>query len=389
MDDVTRIFPGFYLGSVPAVNRSNLDDHGITHIVSVLNGFKPKWTNMYKYLHIDIIDTPSAELYQYFEKTFEFIEKGRQEGNVLVHCFAGISRSATVVVAYIMRKLKISLEDALGLVTDARPIVCPNEGFMKQLQKYEAEIKASTIKAKTTSQSKIYYYGPKNTTFDIVDDDEDEEDEDDDDFTDDDEDSEEEEKDKKKKPTTKGQATTTTTIQSLSEATVNISISDESSTNKTTETTATITTTTTTITAETRANEEEDEENENKEIIKINRELGQYRYCCRGCSKELFLDYDILDHEQGSGQTAFKWNKRDHHDQNKKDDIICTSFFLGEINFVLEQTYSGMDGKLNCDNCKEKLGSWSWSGEQCSCGAWIAPSFQIPKTRIDEKRVLN
>jgi len=388
MDDVTRIFPGFYLGSVPAVNRSNLDDHGITHIVSVLNGFKPKWTNMYKYLHIDIIDTPSSELYQYFEKTFEFIEKGRQEGAVLVHCFAGISRSATVVVAYIMRKLKLTLDDALGLVTDARPIVCPNEGFIRQLQKYEVEIKANTIKAKTTLQSKIYYYGPKNTAFNLLDEDDDDEDEDDDDdFTDDDEDSSEDEKDKKKKQTTKATATTKKEIISLSEATLNISISDESKITESIEiATSSLTTTTTTITDSKNTNEEEEgEENENE--IQIKRELGQYRYCCRGCSKDLFLDFDIMEHDQGSGQTAFKWNKRDHHD-TKKENIQCTSFFIGEIDFVLAQTYNGMDGKLNCDKCNEKLGSWSWSGEQCSCGAWIAPSFQIPKTRVDEKRVL-
>jgi protein-tyrosine phosphatase len=49
---------------------------------------------------------------------------------------AGVSRSATVCIAYILQKLKVSLEDAVGLVKDANPDICPNDGFMKQLKAY-------------------------------------------------------------------------------------------------------------------------------------------------------------------------------------------------------------------------------------------------------------
>ncbi|KAN0055457.1 hypothetical protein ACTA71_008569 [Dictyostelium dimigraforme] len=400
MNDVSRIFPGFYIGSLPSVNRNTLDKYQITHVCSVLNEFQPKWTKIYKYLHIDIYDSPSVDIMKYFDKTFQFIEEGRKDGGVLVHCFAGISRSATICIAYIMRKLNISFEDAHGLVSDARPIIYPNESFIKQLKKYELILKKNRENPQIVEKKES-------------EDEDEEDDDDDDDFDEDDEDESEDEDDdfdeefdnvvKKKNSNNKK-----VNIKSTTKVFSNISISSEQPTptpipnpnsenletkivtiDSTTSTSTTITTTTTTTV------EKEGEE----ESTSPKATLGQHRYSCRKCSKDLFLDFDILDHEQGQGQTSFKWNKRDNTTCNKsvgakgeqvedQNKIICTSYFISEIDFALSQTQSAMEGKLFCPSCNEKLGSWSWSGEQCSCGAWIAPSFQIPKTRVDEKKVL-
>jgi hypothetical protein len=51
----------------------------------------------------------------------------------LVHCRAGVSRSAAVVVAYVMHHKQWSLQQALDHVRARRPIVCPNRGFMQKL----------------------------------------------------------------------------------------------------------------------------------------------------------------------------------------------------------------------------------------------------------------
>ena len=69
------------------------------------------------------------------------------EGSVLIHCSAGISRvimrlmqSATLVIAYIMKKKKMSFREAIRIVRKKRKNVCPNLGFERQLKEYEKEI---------------------------------------------------------------------------------------------------------------------------------------------------------------------------------------------------------------------------------------------------------
>ena len=65
------------------------------------------------------------------------------EGNekVLVHCWAGASRSATIVIVYIMWKYKTSAEDAINYVLQKRTSVLPNSGFQKQLKIFEKLLK--------------------------------------------------------------------------------------------------------------------------------------------------------------------------------------------------------------------------------------------------------
>jgi protein-tyrosine phosphatase len=56
---------------------------------------------------------------------------------VVVNCYAGVSRSSSIVIAYIMYKYKLTLEEALQYVKSKRPIVQPNVGFMRQLKGLE------------------------------------------------------------------------------------------------------------------------------------------------------------------------------------------------------------------------------------------------------------
>ena len=48
--------------------------------------------------------------------------------------------------------------------------------------------------------------------------------------------------------------------------------------------------------------------------------------------------------------------------------------------------FADNEGKLNCPHCRAKLGSFTWSGEQCSCGRWVTPAFMFNKSKVDEKR---
>ena len=67
---------------------------------------------------------------------------------VLVHCQAGISRSSTVVISYLMRFRDMSYDEALLFVHARRPVISPNSAFVKQLKAYEAEIKMRDAKFK-------------------------------------------------------------------------------------------------------------------------------------------------------------------------------------------------------------------------------------------------
>lgn len=45
--------------------------------------------------------------------------------------------------------------------------------------------------------------------------------------------------------------------------------------------------------------------------------------------------------------------------------------------------------QLLCPKCNSKLGSFNWYGEQCSCGRWVTPAFQMHKNRVDEIKHIN
>ena len=65
------------------------------------------------------------------------IEKGRKVGGVLVHCYAGVSRSSTFVIAYIMQKWNKSYDVSKEEVKLSRSCIYPNDGFVHHLKSYD------------------------------------------------------------------------------------------------------------------------------------------------------------------------------------------------------------------------------------------------------------
>ena len=86
---------------------------------------------------IQIDDVSSRNIIKYFGECLNFIDGNEK---VLVHCMAGVSRSATIVIVYIMWKKKMKFDDALNFVKNKRPIVDPNDGFVEQLKLFEKEL---------------------------------------------------------------------------------------------------------------------------------------------------------------------------------------------------------------------------------------------------------
>jgi len=136
------VVPGVFLGSVGAAHdKSSLDANGITHILTVAGGFPPKFPESYDYLVVDVADASCENLTSHFDACLKFIARALLDGgNVLVHCFAGRSRSTTVVAAYVMATEGYSFKETMTLIKRVRPAAQPNAGFVAQLVAFEKHL---------------------------------------------------------------------------------------------------------------------------------------------------------------------------------------------------------------------------------------------------------
>uniref|UniRef100_S4RBU7 Dual specificity protein phosphatase n=1 Tax=Petromyzon marinus TaxID=7757 RepID=S4RBU7_PETMA len=136
-----EILPYLYLGCArDSTNLAALAEHGIRYILNVTpnvpNAFESRRDFVYK--QIPVPDHWSQNLSQFFPEAIAFIDEARQKKcGVLVHCLAGISRSVTVTVAYLMQTLNLSLNDAYDLVRNKKANISPNFNFMGQLLDFE------------------------------------------------------------------------------------------------------------------------------------------------------------------------------------------------------------------------------------------------------------
>ena len=135
-----------YLGNMNSANNSGLLRRlRVTHILTICP-MRPNPVSGIEYLHVSIQDTPSARISQQFRRCIRFIEEGLARGGVLlVHCYAGVSRSATIIIAYLMKVRGLSYPEAVGSVHRSRPIIKPNIGFVQQLQDFAATLERRAI----------------------------------------------------------------------------------------------------------------------------------------------------------------------------------------------------------------------------------------------------
>mmetsp|Transcript_42092 Transcript_42092/g.51060 ORF Transcript_42092/g.51060 Transcript_42092/m.51060 type:complete len:208 (-) Transcript_42092:292-915(-) len=161
-----RIADGIYLGSIGAASsKDTLKALSITHILCVASAIQPKFPEDFNYKTVAVLDSPTVELSEYFEECFEYINKVIAGGEaLLVHCFAGKSRSATIVLAWLMKHKQFSLEDAIAYTKSCRDVINPNAGFMQQLAAYDRTLKAG----RGTVQDAANTVNPVDTAVDPV-----------------------------------------------------------------------------------------------------------------------------------------------------------------------------------------------------------------------------
>lgn len=123
----------------------------------------------------------------------------------------------------------------------------------------------------------------------------------------------------------------------------------------------------------------------------------------------------VVDHESGQGQLSFSYHKRNsnidittnasvpegsevNQSLNKVNASLnpllaslalqnntCSSYFIEPMQW-LEGLMDELQGRIDCPKCQCKLGSYNWSGDQCSCGRWITPTFMLHRNKVDEVR---
>lgn len=136
---MNKIQDKLYLGNIKAASDlKSLKAAGITHVLQVASGIKPFFPNDLTYKVINVLDSSNQSLLRHFPAAIQFIKDGMSRGGaVLVHCYAGVSRSATCVIAFLMQERDLSFEDAFSFASKQRPVIFPNMGFQRQLTEFE------------------------------------------------------------------------------------------------------------------------------------------------------------------------------------------------------------------------------------------------------------
>ncbi|XP_069082678.1 dual specificity protein phosphatase 14 [Pleurodeles waltl] len=146
---IAEITSSLYLGrGSVASNRTLLLSRGITCIINATIEIPNFNWPQFEYVKAPLADMPHAPISLYFDSVADKIHSiARKHGATLVHCAAGVSRSASLCIAYLMKYHKVTLVQAYNWVKARRPVIRPNVGFWKQLIDYERKLFGqSTVK---------------------------------------------------------------------------------------------------------------------------------------------------------------------------------------------------------------------------------------------------
>ncbi|XP_048419258.1 dual specificity phosphatase 29-like isoform X1 [Stegostoma tigrinum] len=159
---VNEVWPDIYIGDeVTALDRYTIEKMAFTHILNAAHG---RWNvdtgdEYYRGMHIDYYgveaeDVPMFNLSEFFYPAAQYIDNALSTSGakLLVHCARGRSRSATLVLAYLMIYKNMTVVDAVQQVIKHRCIL-PNRGFLKQLRALDIELAMERSIAKNSTRA--------------------------------------------------------------------------------------------------------------------------------------------------------------------------------------------------------------------------------------------
>ncbi|CAL8299820.1 unnamed protein product [Merluccius merluccius] len=148
LSPIDEVWPNLYIGNVAiAQNRGALRKLGITHVLNAAHskqgsiGDQGFYGSSCVYWGVPAEDSNHFDLSQHFTAAADFIHKAlkSKDGKVLVHCIMGISRSATLVLVFLMRRRHLSLAEAVNHVIQRRAIY-PNRNFLSLLLQLDQQL---------------------------------------------------------------------------------------------------------------------------------------------------------------------------------------------------------------------------------------------------------
>ena len=149
---ISEIEDGLFIGNLECANNPVvLRYNHITHVITCLTKKDHYVTCVHEYDDIDhtcirVSDSETENISKYFYMIWLLISARRSNGVVtLIHGRAGISRSASLVIAFIMRDRGMGYNDAFNEVKSKRRCIDPNVGFVRQLREYEKELRLKGV----------------------------------------------------------------------------------------------------------------------------------------------------------------------------------------------------------------------------------------------------
>ena len=143
LDDFLILGPDLFSQSSPEV-LSFIKDHQITHVLNMAKECQPdpqlQINTLVEYKHFEVKDSVDEEVDQQLKEAVAYLMQVKQVSTspkVYVHCKVGQSRSVTVVLAFLMEYLQMTLYDAYEYLRERRPTMSPNIGFVMVLQEME------------------------------------------------------------------------------------------------------------------------------------------------------------------------------------------------------------------------------------------------------------
>ena len=153
---LSQITDNIYLGNIyDAQNIDKLTKLGIQKVLSLITDTQLlSYPKTIEHKLIKVSDLPRENIIRYFGECLLFINDDKK---ILVHCFAGSSRSATIIIAYLMWKNQLDFQESSNILQKIRPSIYPNYGFVRQLKMFEELLKQNKYDIKNINFENIKY----------------------------------------------------------------------------------------------------------------------------------------------------------------------------------------------------------------------------------------